>query len=118
MRWLAWIPPLAIAAGLWWASSTPDLAIASGTLDTVLRKAAHVGVFGLLAGSLIVALRATGAPPARAITGATAIALLYAAVDEIHQSQVPTRNGTPVDVAIDALGIGVAAGLGVYRLRR
>lgn len=118
MRQLAWIPPLAIAAAIWWASSTPDLAIASGTVDTVLRKAAHVGVFGALAGSLIVALRVSGVSPARAITGATVIAFVYAAVDEIHQSQVPTRNGSPADVAIDALGIGVAAALGVYRLRR
>ncbi len=118
MRWLAWIPPLAIAAALWWASSTPDLAIASGTLDTVLRKAAHVAAFGALAASLLVALRLSGARPTRGLALATALALAYAVVDEVHQSQVPTRNGAPSDVAIDALGIGVVAAVAVYRLRR
>lgn len=118
VRWLAWIPPVAIAGALWWASSTPDLAIASGTLDTVLRKMAHVAVFGALGGSLIIALRVSGAGAPRAIVGGTALALAYAIVDEVHQTQVPTRNGSPIDVAIDAFGIGVAAALGVYRLRR
>jgi VanZ family protein len=37
------------------------------------------------------------------------LALGYAVLDEYHQSFVPTRVGTPVDVAIDALGVGIAS---------
>ena len=34
---------------------------------------------------------------------------IYAVSDEIHQSFVEGRHGSPVDVAIDATGIGLAA---------
>lgn len=114
---LAWIPPLAIAALIWWASSTPDLAITSGTWDTVLRKAAHIVVFGALALTSTLAVRAQRATRATALSVGSAIALLYAVVDEVHQTQVPTRHGSPVDVAIDAIGIGVVALVAVYRWR-
>jgi VanZ family protein len=52
--------------------------------------------------------RALGRPlPAAAIT------LAYAATDEWHQSFVQGRHGTPVDVAIDAVGVAIAATLTV-----
>jgi len=109
VRILACLPAVLIAATIWWLSSTPDLAVASGTLDTVLRKAAHVGVFGALAVACVIALRANGLGSAAAIAAGAAITLAYAAVDEAHQATVPTRNGTPSDVAIDALGVGAAS---------
>ena len=40
---------------------------------------------------------------------AIVVALAYAVSDEWHQSFVPGRTATPVDVAIDAIGIGLAA---------
>ncbi len=118
MRVFACLPALAIAAVIWWLSSTPDLAVASGAVDTVLRKTAHVGVFAALAVACVVALRANGIRPARAILGGAALALAYAAVDEAHQSTVPTRNGAASDVAIDALGVGLASLILVRRARR
>jgi VanZ family protein len=43
----------------------------------------------------------------------------YAVTDEIHQTFVPTRNGSPVDVLIDAAGAAtaMAALIGIHRLR-
>jgi VanZ family protein len=98
MRVLACLPALVLAAVLWQLSATPDLAVASGWLDTVTRKAAHIGAFGLLAAACVLALR-----------GGAALALVYAVIVEVHQSRVPTRNGALSDVAIDALGIGIAS---------
>lgn len=40
----------------------------------------------------------------RAVLMAAAIAVVYAALDELHQVRVPMRNGSPVDVVIDAAG--------------
>ena len=40
---------------------------------------------------------------------ATVIALLYACSDEYHQTFVAGRHGSPVDVSIDAIGMGLAA---------
>ena len=109
MRVLACLPALLIAAVIWKLSATPDLAVASGWLDTVTRKLAHVAVFGVLCSACVLGLRAQHVSVRTSITVGAALALLYAAVDEFHQSFVPTRVGSPVDVAIDALGVGIAS---------
>ncbi|MGI9117361.1 MAG: VanZ family protein [Gaiellales bacterium] len=108
MRLLACLPAAGIAVLIWVLSSTPDLAIASGWLDTVTRKAAHIGVFGLLCAACVMALRAQGIRQPPALVGGALLALAYAGADEYHQTFVPTRHGAPVDVAIDAVGIGIA----------
>ncbi|MBM3679809.1 MAG: hypothetical protein FJW81_00470 [Actinobacteria bacterium] len=118
MRVLACLPALLIGAVIWWLSSTPDLAVAEGTLDTVLRKTAHVGVFAALALACVLALRANGVRPPVAIALGALLALVYAAVDELHQTTVPTRNGAATDVLIDAIGIGLASLILVARTRR
>jgi VanZ family protein len=90
---------LAWAALIFALSSVPDLGTGLGGWDLVLRKFAHAAEFAVL-GALLV--RATGR------TGlAFAIGALYAASDELHQSFVPGRLGSPFDVAIDALGVAV-----------
>jgi VanZ family protein len=109
MRALAWLPAIVVAAVIWQLSSTQDLAIASGWLDTVTRKAAHIAVFGLLCACCVYALRTQRCAAATCLIGGAVIALAYACVDEYHQTFVPTRHGTPVDVAIDAVGIGIAS---------
>ncbi len=84
-------------------SATPDLSSGLGTLDLYLRKTAHIAIFALL---WMTMMRATDWRRPLAVTVA---ALLYAASDEWHQTFVEGRHGTPSDVAIDAIGMGVAA---------
>lgn len=55
--------------------------------------------------------RSFGMESARALRWAILTSLLRAVLDEIHQSFVPGRTGTPVDVLIDAVGIAFAAWL-------
>lgn len=74
------------------------------------RKLVHVVTFGLLALLFLRALRADPQAPwswgqALAALGLT---LLYAVSDEYHQSFVPTRVGSPVDVLIDTFGAVLA----------
>ena len=109
VRILALLPPVLLAAVIWKLSDTPSLTIAQGGLDTLLRKLAHVFAFGSLATLCVVAVRAQGVRLSAALVSAAAIALAYAIVDEYHQSFVPTRQGAISDVAIDALGIGIAS---------
>ena len=109
VRVLAWIPAVAIAAVIWLLSDTPDLAVAHGWLDTVTRKAAHVAVFAALAAACVLALRRWPLAASASLVLGSLLAVGYAVVDEVHQATVPTRHGTPVDVAIDALGVGIAA---------
>ena len=72
----------------------------------MLRKIAHAAEYAVL-GALL--LRALGRPGL-----AFALGVLYAVSDELHQTFVPGRAGSPLDVAIDAAGVargrGVAAG--------
>ena len=101
-RWL----PVVVWAGVIFAfSSIPSLSTHLGTWDLILRKAAHMTEYAILA---VLLRRATGS------TGwAFALAVGYAATDEFHQTFVRGRHGTPVDVGIDA--IGAFLGLAVVR---
>jgi VanZ family protein len=103
-----WLPVVAWAALIFALSSIPDLGTGLAGWDTVLRKLAHAGEYAIL-GALL--FRAAG----RAGLAFT-LGVLYAVSDEIHQSLVPGRLGSPVDVAIDAAG--VACGIVLWQLVR
>jgi VanZ family protein len=100
-----WLPVVAWAALIFVLSSfeTPD--VGSGGVDYVVRKLAHLMEYAVL-GALL--MRATGRELPAFLLGA-----VYAASDEVHQHFVPGRHATPVDVAIDA--VGVAVGVALYR---
>ena len=112
-----WVPPLALMGVIFALSAQPDLNSGLGTLDTILRKIAHMAEYGLLLFLLWRPLREVIPGPRAAAAAAFAIALLYAASDEWHQSFVEGRHGTPVDVLIDSVGMAVAAALIVRRTR-
>src|SRR5512133_279536 len=99
-----WLPVFAWAAVIFAFSSIPSLSSGLGVWDTVLRKCAHVTEYAVL-GALL--YRALGREAL-----ALAIGIAYAATDELHQHFVRGRHASPVDVAIDALG--VALGLLVW----
>ena len=92
-----WGPPLVWAAVIFAFSSVPDLGTGLGGWDLLLRKLAHAAEFALL--GLLLA-RAAARPGV-----ALALGVGYAALDELHQTFVPGRVGSPVDVAIDAGGV-------------
>ncbi len=103
-----WLPVVAWAAVIFALSSVPSLNSGLGTWDTVLRKGAHMSEFAILA---VLLWRALGAE-----LWALALSIAYAASDEAHQLFVRGRHGSPVDVAIDTVGILV--GLALLRLWR
>jgi VanZ family protein len=103
-----WLPILIWAAVIFTLSSIPSLSTGLGTWDTILRKGAHLTEYAVLGGLLY---RALGREPL-----ALAVGIAYAATDELHQYFVRGRHASPVDVAIDA--VGVAIGMLVWlRLR-
>jgi VanZ family protein len=103
-----WLPVLVWAGVIFALSSIPSLNSGLGTWDFVLRKCAHMTEYTILA---VLLVRATGS-----YAWAFALAVAYAATDEVHQLFVRGRHGSAVDVAIDAVGavIGLAV---VSRLR-
>ncbi|HUR85751.1 MAG TPA: VanZ family protein [Solirubrobacteraceae bacterium] len=104
-------PPLAVMALIFALSATPDLNSGLGPIDLYARKLGHMAIYGVL--WLTVARALDWRRPVAAIV----ITLLYAAGDEFHQSFVEGRHGTPVDVAIDAIGVAGAIGLRASRAR-
>jgi VanZ family protein len=105
-------PPLVLMGVIFFFSAQPDLGTGLGVWDTILRKAAHMAEYGLLWFLWYRALEIRSPLPAVAIT------LAYAAGDEFHQSFVEGRHGTPVDVLIDAAGVGIAVALHARRRAR
>jgi VanZ family protein len=100
-----WLPVLVWAGVIFAFSSIPSLSSGLGTWDYVLRKGAHMTEYAILA---VLLVRATGS-----FRWAFAFSVAYAASDEVHQLFVRGRHGSPVDVAIDA--VGALIGLGLLR---
>ncbi len=96
-------PPLLLMGAIFFLSAQPDLNSGLGTWDTVLRKLAHMAEFGLL---WFLWWRALGY--GNRLTPAL-IAIAYAVTDELHQTTVEGRVGSPVDVLIDSAGVVLAA---------
>ena len=106
-----WLPVVIWAGVIFTLSAIPHLGTDLGTWDLILRKCAHVTEYALLAFLLA---RAVGreAP-------ALALGILYAASDEFHQSFVAGRHASPIDVAIDTVGLLIGIALDSRRrLRR
>lgn len=93
----AWLPVVLWAGLIFSLSSVPDLGTGLGGWDLVLRKIAHAVEYAILG---LLLLRAVGHELV-AIT----LGVAYAVSDEIHQSFVAGRRGSPRDVLIDAVGI-------------
>ena len=94
-----WAPVVLWAALIFALSSIPDLSTGLGTWDLVVRKLAHVAEYAIL-GALL--LRALAREPV-----AFALGSLYAATDELHQSFVAGRHGSPADWALDSVGVAI-----------
>jgi VanZ family protein len=100
----AWLPVVVWAAVIFAFSSVPSLNSGLGGWDLVLRKCAHMTEYAILA---VLVLRASGSA-----AWALGLTVAYAVSDEVHQTFVRGRHGSPVDVAIDAAG--ALLGLGAY----
>ena len=99
---MRFVPPLLLMAVIFLLSAQPHLSTGLGTWDLLLRKCAHMAEYGLL---WLLWWRALGYG---SMVPAAAIAVAYAATDELHQHFVEGRHGTPIDVLIDSVGIALA----------
>jgi VanZ family protein len=104
-----WGPAILVMLVIFIASSTPSKEMPSfGSWDTLVKKSGHMLGYALLALAYAYGLgwnkKRWWLP--------WLLAVLYAASDEFHQSFVPGRNATPVDVGIDSIGAGIGLLLG------
>jgi VanZ family protein/UDP-2,3-diacylglucosamine pyrophosphatase LpxH len=104
MRWL-WTLPLAVAATIAWLSAQSHYPVGV-QLPPPLDKVAHLGVFGVLAWALDLALQGNrpDLPLYRRHLLVFLAVSLYGATDEWHQVFVPGRSCEFGDWVADALG--------------
>jgi VanZ family protein len=91
-----------------------------GRLNFVVRKVAHITEYAILTLLLVRALQ-YGRQALRpgVLLMASALSLLYAVSDEIHQQFVSGRSATAKDVALDAFGaLLVLVGLFLWAIHR
>lgn len=108
----AWLPPLALAGGIFWGSSRAWEGLEEAGITT-FDWAVHTVVYAVLAVLVYRALRLEGYAPRRSWVAAFALAAAYGVTDEIHQMFVPGRFPGVGDAAFDALG--ALAGVAVVR---
>jgi VanZ family protein len=114
-----WGPVVGWCGLIFYLSGIPDLGTGLGQWDLLLRKLAHIGEYAVLAGLLWRAFGGSGIrrPPLLFWTSFLAAAV-YAVSDEYHQSFVPGRFGSSLDVFLDSAGALLAASLLRWRHRR
>jgi VanZ family protein len=104
-----WLPVVAWAGVIFYFSSIPDLRITQEWYDLLLRKGAHLFMFGGLA--LLLSRALAGSTPlsrTRLLVFSWTLTFLYACSDELHQSFVAGRMGSLLDVGIDSAGAWLA----------
>ncbi len=85
----------------------------------LIRKLAHLTEYAILGALAFRAVRAEERGwSTRWAMIAIMISLLIATSDEFHQSFVPSRTPSPVDVAIDTVGAAIAQGVIRWRVGR
>jgi len=106
-RLLNWIALIIWMGMIFYLSSIPNLKISEGLEDLILRKIAHFVEFFILALLWFKALRVTkkNLSKLNIIFLSCCFSIIYAILDEFHQSFVPTRCASIIDVFIDSLGV-------------
>ena len=103
----------------WFVPDISDYSIA--TVQLVARKIAHLveyAILSILSCRALVQRAALSPLPLAALGQAVLIAVVYAALDEWHQSWTDERFGSPLDVAIDSVGATVGAAFFAWLSRR
>jgi VanZ family protein len=115
-----WLPAVVMMTAIFAFSSIPASGMPSfGLFDLLVKKGGHALGYALLALTILHWRRPLwdeSPPPIKDLFLAWALTALYAASDEFHQSFVPGRMASPLDVLIDA--IGAFLGLSLYTVYR
>ena len=102
-----WLPLLVWMSLVFFLSAQPDFPRPKASwLEDLMGIGAHMFLFGVLAVLWVRALQGQR----RALFIAFLVTMLYALLDEFHQSFVPGRTADPLDLVYDGLGAAIALG--------
>ncbi|AYA78143.1 hypothetical protein DOE78_23595 [Bacillus sp. Y1] len=111
MKKFIWALPIAYMALIWTLSSFPAdefVALTDLSLDRIIKESLHLVEFGILYLLFTLALYGNGQLTKKTSLLFAIIACLYGALDEIHQSFVPYRSATWIDLVKDVIGVTVS----------
>jgi hypothetical protein len=108
-------PPPPGAESVYFSGAMP---IFEGLWEVLVKKSAHVIVYGLLTLLFMRALRRSGIGLREAANTAILLALVYALTDELHQAFVTGRNSSVLDIGFDYIGSTAAALIARWGLER
>jgi VanZ family protein len=103
--------PFLYMIAIWIMSSLPDNAVVelpNSYWDRMIKESLHLIEFGLLYLFFVAALVVNGKLTPKWSLIAAVLAGLYGITDEIHQSFVPYRSSTMIDVVKDIIGVTAA----------
>ncbi len=108
----ACLPPIIWAGLIFFLSAQSTLPGASyPLLDYVFKQGAHVFVYAVLHFLIWRAVKITTLPPhnkTKLLVIPILLATMYALTDELHQSFIPGREATLVDIGFDLVGIAIS----------
>lgn len=100
--WYQWGPAILMMVLIFILSSIPSAKVPNfGRFDFSVKKGAHMIGYALLANAY---LKGINRNKPSSLVLAFALAIIYAASDEFHQSFVPGRGSKILDVGIDSIG--------------
>ncbi|TYS64002.1 hypothetical protein FZD47_10910 [Bacillus infantis] len=111
MKWIIRILPLLYMGLIWFLSSMPAdavVALPDSKVDSFLKESMHLIEFAILYILLVLAFLTGGSFTKKLNIILAVIAALYGVTDEIHQSFIPARSSSLIDVAKDWIGVAVA----------
>ena len=101
-----WLPPILWMLVIFLMSSRSRVSVTQGFLtDYIIFKSLHIIEYALLNVLLFRAFYFENHNISTSLKWSILFSIAYAFSDEFHQTGIPTRNGTTVDVFIDSIGI-------------
>jgi VanZ family protein len=96
---------------IWHMSGRPDntyVELPDSTADAYIKESLHLVEFAILYLLLVMAAHFNGKLTAALNLTFVFIACLYGILDEIHQSFIPSRSASLIDVVKDITGVAIA----------
>lgn len=110
---IVWMAVIFVASSGLFSSDNTEKVLVFQLLNYMVRKGAHVGVYAVLTFLWFRSLWTVRDRFLRCLVWSVALSVVYGALDEFHQSFVPSRLGIWTDVVWDGAG-AVLMGLALW----
>lgn len=106
LRFLIKIAPFCYMLFIWYLSSQPaDQVVEFKVYDSFIKESLHLVEFGILYFLFVFSFLIDGKLTKKTSIFVAIVSCLWGVIDEIHQSFVPYRSATFIDVVKDVIGV-------------